>query len=667
MAGVIATIPKFQFSNAAGVVMSGGTLTSYLAGTTTPVTTYQDSALTIANTNPINLDSRGECLLWLDSTKTYKFVLKNALGVIQWTVDNITGAGALADRLRTDLAASSGSALSGYIASGIGAVASTVRDKLRQTVSILDYGVNTIPGTTDMTAAFNAAIASGAKRIDTCGQNYFLSAAPTLQNGQEIFGGGTVNRGINTVGNNRISGINFIFSSSAILGPSIVGSNITIDNCYFSGGTQVLLLNICDNVRIYGNHFTGAIYGIIQALNKMCSNITIVGNTFKSMTNDCILFNTNDSVTIPYNIAIVGNVCDTVGPWPTVATESRFAGGTAVRDLLIADNVVRRTSGDSACHFELIQGMFSITGNMFEDCIAASGKCIFITNLTTTPKGVISGNTFVTTEASYNIGGEAFIHIGNASSLSSRLITGNIFESQTTTAKWGIGINAGFNFGTSIQGNHFIGLTTGIACDGAQNIQGQNNYFYNTTLGVKCVNAVYQIDGNFDGNTFVDCATAFSDANALTFGSNTYSARNCVFKGNTAAGTTSFDKLYAGMRAGSKLVGAATGGVLSKTISAVASATPTTLITLPQAGKSFILTLWVEINGAGNRYTQYTYSFNGRLGTGGAFALLSSYTEGATPPTNVMSIDASNNIIATPTGASAVNLKFKITDQGTEF
>ena len=135
MTGVIATIPKFQFSNALGIPMSGGTLTVYLAGTTTPTNTWQDQALTSLNTNPINLDSRGECVLWLDSTVTYKFVLKNALGVTQWTVDNITNSAAFAQdldtQLRADLAASSGSLLVGYMPADVGAVASTVQAKLR--------------------------------------------------------------------------------------------------------------------------------------------------------------------------------------------------------------------------------------------------------------------------------------------------------------------------------------------------------------------------------------------------------------------------------------------------------------------------------------------------------------------------------------------------------
>lgn len=138
MTGVIATLPKYQFSNALGIPMSGGTLTSYLAGTTTPTNTYQDEALSTANTNPISLDSRGECLLWLDSTKNYKFVLKNALGVTQWTVDDITGAGALADRLRTDLAADDGTSLVGDTAPWTGAVKRTVQEKFRDVICVLD-------------------------------------------------------------------------------------------------------------------------------------------------------------------------------------------------------------------------------------------------------------------------------------------------------------------------------------------------------------------------------------------------------------------------------------------------------------------------------------------------------------------------------------------------
>lgn len=97
--------------SANGVPMVGGTLTVYIAGTTTPTNTWQDQALGSANTNPITLDARGECVLWLDSTKSYKFVLANASGVTQWTQDNISGAQVAS--FATDLAAANGASLVG--------------------------------------------------------------------------------------------------------------------------------------------------------------------------------------------------------------------------------------------------------------------------------------------------------------------------------------------------------------------------------------------------------------------------------------------------------------------------------------------------------------------------------------------------------------------------
>ena len=80
--------PKQQFTDSSGVPLVGGLLYTYTAGTSTPVTTYQDQAGSVPNANPIVLDSRGECDLWLVSG-SYKFVLKTSGGTTIWTVDNI--------------------------------------------------------------------------------------------------------------------------------------------------------------------------------------------------------------------------------------------------------------------------------------------------------------------------------------------------------------------------------------------------------------------------------------------------------------------------------------------------------------------------------------------------------------------------------------------------
>lgn len=77
-----------RFFDSNGLPLSGGQLFSYAAGTSTPLVTYSNQAGT-PNTNPVVLDSQGYCDLWLDPALGYKFILKDSLGNLQWTEDNI--------------------------------------------------------------------------------------------------------------------------------------------------------------------------------------------------------------------------------------------------------------------------------------------------------------------------------------------------------------------------------------------------------------------------------------------------------------------------------------------------------------------------------------------------------------------------------------------------
>jgi hypothetical protein len=86
-----------QFFTNSGTPLSGGLLYTYSAGTTTPLATYTTAAGTTANSNPIVLNSAGrlDSEVWLTSTLTYKFVLKDSGGVTIATYDDIPGIGSV--------------------------------------------------------------------------------------------------------------------------------------------------------------------------------------------------------------------------------------------------------------------------------------------------------------------------------------------------------------------------------------------------------------------------------------------------------------------------------------------------------------------------------------------------------------------------------------------
>jgi len=88
----------WQFFTNSGVILSGGKLYTYAAGTTTPKASYTSSNGNTAHTNPIILDSAGRVPggeIWLLSAP-YKFALYTSADVLIATYDNISGLGAAA-------------------------------------------------------------------------------------------------------------------------------------------------------------------------------------------------------------------------------------------------------------------------------------------------------------------------------------------------------------------------------------------------------------------------------------------------------------------------------------------------------------------------------------------------------------------------------------------
>src|SRR4051812_21778981 len=73
---------KQTFIDQNGAPLAGGTVTFYIPGTTTLKTTWQDSAQTIANTNPITLGIDGTAIIY--GSGCYRQIVKGSTGNTIW-------------------------------------------------------------------------------------------------------------------------------------------------------------------------------------------------------------------------------------------------------------------------------------------------------------------------------------------------------------------------------------------------------------------------------------------------------------------------------------------------------------------------------------------------------------------------------------------------------
>jgi len=96
MAQFLAPIINDQQEDANGNPLSGGKIEVYLAGTSTAATTYndKDGAIGHQNTWPIVLNTLGvnnQGPVWLTGGSAYKYIIKDSAGVVQRTIDNVSG------------------------------------------------------------------------------------------------------------------------------------------------------------------------------------------------------------------------------------------------------------------------------------------------------------------------------------------------------------------------------------------------------------------------------------------------------------------------------------------------------------------------------------------------------------------------------------------------
>jgi len=195
-----------QFFTDQGVVLAGGKVYTYVAGTTTPVATYTSSSLSVLQANPIILQSNGRMAspVWVPADVTVKMVLQDSSGnvISGGTIDNLQG---INDPSYLYPQTSS------EIAAGV-----TPTNYLYPLGNVLRYGADSTGATTCQTAVQNAFNAVGSGGTVT-----FPSGSTFLFNITSVGGQITISNPVNVVATGAT------FNITATVQPNSAGAPIS--------------------------------------------------------------------------------------------------------------------------------------------------------------------------------------------------------------------------------------------------------------------------------------------------------------------------------------------------------------------------------------------------------------------------------------------------------
>lgn len=186
-------------------------------------------------------------MLYLPPGQVYDYALKDAQGGPIWTRQGIS-----AGLDSADIAAANGAGIVGFIQAGVGATSRTAQDKLRERVSVKDFGA-VGDGATDDTAAIQAAItaqasATKAGSVYWPDGNYLVSATLVVPTGKGVTMQAmarscariTKNTAgdILQAGSSKIDGIDFFHNGAT--GSCVVsaGDNLSLFGCGFVPGSS---------------------------------------------------------------------------------------------------------------------------------------------------------------------------------------------------------------------------------------------------------------------------------------------------------------------------------------------------------------------------------------------------------------------------------------------
>jgi hypothetical protein len=392
------------FTDTTGQPLENGYIwigTTNLNPVTNPITVYWDAALTVPASQPIRTlngypsNSGTPSRLYVNSDYSIQVLNKNGSVVYS--------APAATEQLPSYVVT--------FIQSGTGAVATTVQAKLRETVSVLDFGADPT-GTSDsstaflnaMLAAYSVFVPEGTYNVDASNSG---GCRITSGSGYHLFGEGeksVIRRGSYNPSNKnidfdsggaavfiddvKISNLKFLgdvatLGHNELYGSMLVMSGVRraiVENCYFEGPRcDAISLNSGPggptserhnfDVTIRNCVFNGVVYGVDGGRNAISvidvDGMLIEGNSFRNWSrNDMpgsIDFEPNYSFGVIKNVRVCNN-------------KFTNTAGTAGHVAFACDNIPTAN-----------QQNWVITGNEFSGATGTFGAAIYLLTEKTAP------------------------------------------------------------------------------------------------------------------------------------------------------------------------------------------------------------------------------------------------------------------------------------------
>lgn len=383
------TEPIPQFHDRDGQPLDGGFIFVGQAGLdaqANQIQLYLDSALTVPLAQPVQTlngypSNGGTPVAFYAAVGDFSIKLLDAQGLLVLSAPNVT--------TRLDAANLTGSisaALISFLQFGTGAVARTVQDKLRDTVSVFDFmtpaqiaGVKAGTFLVDVTAPINAAISSGAREVFFPQGGYAISAPINIgatSVGVSLVGAGrqaTVIRNtgatpaVQSVGNPILKNASIRIADMSIEGQPGTQSGVLIDysaivvlerlDCYANGADGIRITN---SVRVAVNDCwsrSNTANGI--TIGDGSFYVDIKGGIFEVNNNNLVV--TSGVGTAPRHITVTGASFTSGVNWNAAVLDNSFDVRFFGCDFVV-------TGGATTRHVSIDGGGGTVAGVVLDGC-----------------------------------------------------------------------------------------------------------------------------------------------------------------------------------------------------------------------------------------------------------------------------------------------------------